>query len=93
MMRNPNVRPSVGKVGTHGKFMVEVIRLPSGTRSFARRFLTEEEAKDFYDRTVHAHQQKANRERHAYVVAVFETKGERRTELEREIATTHITPI
>lgn len=86
-------RPPAGKAGVHGKFEVEVVKLPSGTRSFARRFKTEAEAVDFYDRTVRAHRQKANRERRGYVVAVYETKTERSAEVGREINSTMVQPV
>lgn len=86
-------RPSVGKQGAHGKFEVEITFAASGTRSIARRFKTEEEAKDFYSRAVNAHQQKANRERKAYTLKVYETKTERSPEVEREIDSTTVHPI
>lgn len=84
-------RPSVGKKGVDGKYMVEVIN-HSGTRTLARRFKTEDEGKDFFDRAVAAHQQKVNREQRRYVVAFFETKSVRSAEVDREIATATLLP-
>lgn len=81
----------MGKKGTDGKFMVEVVN-STGTRSMARRFKSEKEGKDFFDRTVTAHQQKANREQCWYVVAFFETKTVRNPEIGREIASATVLP-
>ena len=58
-----------------GKFMVEVKQ--ASTRIMARRFATMEEAKDFFVRTSEVHQQKANREGHAYQVKAVATKDAR----------------
>lgn len=89
-------RPSSGKEGVHGKFMVEVKKIKSwdaATRVMARRFLTEGEATDFFHRTSSVHQQKANRERVQYAIALVETKTERSPEVERTIAVEQICPI
>lgn len=86
-------RPSVGKEGAHGKFEVEVTLAATHARSIARRFKTEEEAKDFFDRTCNAYQQKANRERKAYAVSFYETKNERSTEVAREIESRVVEPL
>lgn len=85
-------RPSVGKAGTDGCFQVEVVVAATGTRSFARRFKTQAEGQDFYDRTVNAHQQKANRESKAYVVAFYETKSPKSTEIANEFCSTQVMP-
>lgn len=92
-MKNPNVKPSAGKAGTHGKFEVEVKLAATGTRSIARRFRTEAEGLDFYERTVRAHVQKANRERRSYLVHLYETVTERSAQVAREIASTRVDPL
>lgn len=84
-------RPSVGKGGTHGKFLVEV-QHADGTRAIARRFLTEVEGQDFYDRTVNAHQQKANREQVAFTVSFIETASPKSRESVRNIAEAKVAP-
>jgi hypothetical protein len=67
-------RPSVGKAGTNGCFVVEITKALTSTRSKARRWLTREEAQDFYDRSCSAHQQKANRERVSYTISFYRTE-------------------
>lgn len=89
-------RPSAGKEGVHGKFMVEVRKIKNiatSTRVMARRFVEEGDAVDFFHRTSAVHQQKANRERVQYAIAVVETKTERSPEVERTIAVEQICPI
>lgn len=85
-------RPSVGKAGTDGKFVVEVVQADTGTRSFARRFVTQAEAEDFYARTVTVQQVKADREWKSVVVAVYETATPKSTEIFKEINSTHVEP-
>ena len=85
-------RPSVGKAGTDGRFVVEVVN-HTGTRSFARRFVTQAEAEDFHTRTVSAHQQKANRERCWYVVALYETATPKSTEVFKEHRSEQVQPL
>lgn len=90
-MKNPNVKPSVGKKGVDGKYLVEVFN-SAGTRSLGRRFKTEREGKDFFDRTVSAHQQKANREQVSFVVTFYETVSPRSRETARKLGDAKVAP-
>lgn len=83
--------PSVGKGGTNGCFMVEIIN-HTGTRALARRFKTLPDAESFYNRTVEAYQSKADRERHWYVIAQYETATPKSTEIFQEHRSTLVNP-
>lgn len=91
-MKNVKKRPSVGRAGTNGCFLVEIRVHPDGPRSLARRFITEEEALKFYNQAVNAYEQKARRERVAYVALLFETKNPKSTKDARTMCGTRIMP-
>lgn len=76
-------KPSAGRAGTNGCFVVEVIN-HTGTRALARRFKTLAEAEEFHTRSVGAHQAKADRERHWYIVALYETATPKSTDIFKE---------
>lgn len=87
-------RPSAGKEGTHGCFMVEVRKGTAfETRVLARRFVSVEEARDFYTRTVTAHQQKANRERTAFRISCYETASAKSPLLKELLTLRTVTPL
>lgn len=73
------MRPSVGKGGAHGCFVVEVLKGKEQARVLARRFVTKEEARDFFDRTVQAYRAKALREGVQYEVHPYQTETPRST--------------
>lgn len=85
------LRPSAGKAGTDGCFVVEVTH--AGKRSLARRFHTLSEAEDYHTRSVSAHQSQADRERRTYVVALYETATPKSTEINKEHRSTQVVPL
>lgn len=87
------MRPSAGKKGVDGKYVVRVLSGPRGeTRVLARRFLTEAEAREFFTRTVVVHQQKANREHRLYAVTLYTTRTPRSTETHEVLADVNVAP-
>lgn len=86
-------KPSVGKAGTHGCFVVEVIKMPLRTRSLARRFMTYEEADDYHTRSVAAHQSMADRERTTYVIAMYETATPKSLTVSKEYKSIQVVPL
>ena len=87
------MRPSSGKKGVDGKYVVRVLSGPlSETRVLARRFVTEAEAREFFTRTVVVHQQKANREHRHYAVALYSTRTPRSTEPVEVLADVSVSP-
>ena len=88
---NRGKKPSVGKAGTHGCFVVEVTH--AGKRSLARRFHTREEADDYHARSVAAHQSMADRERTSYVISMYETATPKSAAVLKEHKSIQVVPL